>query len=332
LLQSIAEKHPLCTLMEQASALPKATLVPVRARGATRADRVTTRASSWWRGNVLALAFAAPDLDRLLSATAAGITVFRRRHGQQATTLDRSTGTVIANRLHMSKLDLAIVLATSAVLGSCATGRIAESTAPQDPPARTTETRTTDPVTGRTTTTTTTTPTPRPQDTRPRDLHGDYETAIRIRHEHPWEVTLTGGGSNDENFDVGGGQLSGSAGYYFSEWTELSLRHSVNFSDDEGLGEDVWDFQTRVAFDLHFPAPVVTPYVGALIGYLYGNSDVLDDTFALGPEAGVKIYLQHDAFLQIGAEWVFFTDRDSTIDDTFEDGQIFYFAGFGLRF
>jgi hypothetical protein len=240
----------------------------------------------------------------------------------------------------MSKLDLAIVLAVTAALTGCASGPIAESGAPQNPPVRT-ETRTTDPVTGRTTTTTTTTPPATATDTRRQDVrdsrtHGDYETDLRIRREHPWEVTLGGTGTNDENFDVGAGQLTGSVGYYFSEWTELSLRHSVSYSDDlaapPGISpEDVWAFQTRLAFDLHFPMPVVTPYVGALVGYVYGDTPV-DDTFAIGPEAGIKIYVQHDAFIQVGAEWVFFTDRESTIDDTFEDGQIFYFAGIGLRF
>lgn len=236
----------------------------------------------------------------------------------------------------MSKLDLAAILSCCALFGACATGRIAETAAPQDPPARTTQTRTTDPVTGRTTTTTTTTAPARPQEPRDRNVHNDYETSIRVRAEHPWEVTLGGVGSNDEKFDAGGGSLSGSVGYYFSEWTQLALRHNVSYSDDLGAPpgvspEDVWNFQTRVAFDLHFPMPVVTPYIGALVGYIYGDSDV-DDSFAIGPEAGVKIYVQHDAFIQLGAEWVFFTDRDESIDDTFEDGQIFYFAGIGLRF
>jgi hypothetical protein len=245
----------------------------------------------------------------------------------------------------MSNLDLAIVLAFSAALGGCATGRIAESADPQDPPVRTTETRTTDPVTGRTTTTTTTaaprTDT-RMQDQRARNTHQDYETAVAVRREHPWEVTLSGSGSNDEDFDVGSGMLNGSVGYYFSEWTLLALRHGVSYSDDVapasvgGSAEDVWNFQTRIAFDVHIPMPVVTPYAGILVGYIYGDSDALDDTFAVGPEAGVKIYVQHDAFLQLGAEWLFFTDRDSTLsstfDEVFEDGQIFYFAGFGLRF
>jgi hypothetical protein len=217
---------------------------------------------------------------------------------------------------------------------------------PQDPPRRTTETRTTDPVTGRTTTTTTTAPVRTDmqdgRDMGARNVHGDYDSAIRLRREHPWEVTLTGSGSNDENFDVGSGLLNGSLGYYFTEWTLLAVRHGVSYSDDiapasvGGSAEDVWNFQTRIAFDVHIPMPVVTPYAGVLIGYIYGDSDALDDTFAAGPEAGVKIYVQHDAFLQLGAEWLFFTDRDdalnSTFDEVFEDGQIFYFAGFGLRF
>jgi hypothetical protein len=106
----------------------------------------------------------------------------------------------------------------------------------------------------------------------------------------------------------------------------------VAVADDETPGGgDTWNFVTRVAFDVHIPLGVVSPFVGVFGGWLYGDSSV-DDTFIAGPEVGAKIYLQRDAFLFAGAEWQFYFDEQDTLDAAFEDGQFFYSAGFGLRF
>jgi len=157
------------------------------------------------------------------------------------------------------------------------------------------------------------------------------------RPNTPWEVTLAGGGTNDEHFDVGNGQLTAGVGYYFNEVFELAVRQSLSYSDDEsGVAgvddDDIWNFQTRVAFDFHLPLGVFVPYVGANIGYLYGDSPVSRDTMAAGPEAGVKIYLQRAAFLQLGVEYEYFFETEENLSDAFESGQVYYFAGFGLRF
>lgn len=165
-----------------------------------------------------------------------------------------------------------------------------------------------------------------------------HRSWLEERKHMPWEFALTGSGTNDEEFDVGNGLVNVSVGYYVvPEILELSARQGVFFSDDEG-GSTVnnWDFQTTVALDLHFPLGCFVPFVGVNVGYFYGDSDGPDDTLAAGPQAGAKIYLKSDAFLQISAQWEFFEDRETalegTFDDAFDDGQIFYFAGIGLRF
>jgi hypothetical protein len=252
----------------------------------------------------------------------------------------------------MSNLHLSGVLVLTAITGACASPRNAQTTPlpetllppeslTQDPPRRTDDRtlRTTEPVRQdpppRVEDRTVRTAQPVRQDPPPRR---DDRSILEERQKTPWEVTLSGVGTNDEEFNVGNGQLAVSVGYYFTEVLELVVRQGVSYSDDEGSvgggasDDDVWNFQSRVALDVHIPMGNFVPYVGGNVGYLYGDTDTLDDTFAIGPEAGVKIYLQKAAFLQLGAEWEFFTDRKSSIDDTFEDGQLFYFAGFGLRF
>ena len=154
------------------------------------------------------------------------------------------------------------------------------------------------------------------------------------RRDVPWEVTASGGGTNDEDFNVGNGSLNASVGYYFTEMIELVGRQTVFYSDDEGIlgdDEDVWAFQSMLGLDLHIPLGKVVPYVGGSVGFLYGDIPA-DETMAAGPEAGVKIYLQRAAFFHAGAAWQFFFDEQETIDDAFTDGQIFYTVGFGLRF
>ena len=152
----------------------------------------------------------------------------------------------------------------------------------------------------------------------------------------PWEVTLGAGGSNDEHYDAGSGLLNASVGYYFNESLELVVRQGAAYSDDLGPAgtddDDVWDFQTRVALDFHVPMGVFVPYVGANLGYLYGDTAVTNDTLAAGPEAGVKIYLQPAAFLHVSAEYEFFFETQDSVRDAFETGEVFYSAGFGLRF
>jgi len=148
----------------------------------------------------------------------------------------------------------------------------------------------------------------------------------------PWEFTVAGGGTNDEDFNVGNGQLNVGVGYYFNESLELVARQSATYSDDEGQGDDVWDFQSRVALDFNFPIGTIVPYVGGNVGYLYGNTNATNDTLAAGPEAGIKIYLQSAAFLQIGAEYEFFFETHESLSDAFETGQMFYNVGLGLRF
>lgn len=153
------------------------------------------------------------------------------------------------------------------------------------------------------------------------------------RRDVPWEVTLSGGGTNDEEFNVGNGSLDASVGYYFTEVLELVGRQSVGYSEDElpAPDDEIWAFKSTIGLNLHIPLGNVAPYVGGNVGWLYGDNPP-DETMTAGPEAGVKIYLQRAAFLQAGAAWQFFFDEQDTLDDAFEEGQIFYTVGFGLRF
>ncbi len=141
-----------------------------------------------------------------------------------------------------------------------------------------------------------------------------------------WELQLGGSGATDNDFDVGGGNLSGSVGYFFNERSELGVRQTVSFSD---FGDSIWNGTTRFFYDYHFGDGEVRPLIGANLGWVYGDS--IDESLAAAPEAGVKWYLRPDTFLFILAEYQFFFEDADDADDTFSDGSFIYTLGLGLN-
>ncbi len=146
----------------------------------------------------------------------------------------------------------------------------------------------------------------------------------------PWELTIGGAGTNNQDFNAGGAQLSTSVGYYLTEVVEVSVRQNLSYGDP-GVGvSGAWDGITRGAIDLHLPLGKIVPFVGANLGYAYG--DTLKETFIAGPQAGVKVYLKDDVFLLAGAEYEFFFDKSDRITDAYRDGQLIYALSMGVRF
>lgn len=146
----------------------------------------------------------------------------------------------------------------------------------------------------------------------------------------PWEFTIGGAGTSNEDFNAGGAQIAGSIGYYTNEVIELSLRQNMSYADSGKGSPAAWNGVSRAAVDLHLPLGNVVPYVGANFGYVYG--DTVKETFLAGPEAGVKFYLKEDVFVQAGAEYQFFFDSSDRVNDAFRDGQLVYGVGLGVRF
>jgi hypothetical protein len=147
-----------------------------------------------------------------------------------------------------------------------------------------------------------------------------------------WELTLAGTGSNDNEFDGTTVGANGSLGHFLAKEVELSLRQDLGYtdlaSDDEGSGS-VWNASTRVALDYHFDLDRWQPFVGANIGYIYGES--VDDTFEAAPEAGVKYFVNSTTFIMLMAEYQFFFEDSDDAGDSFDDGRFVYTLGMGFR-
>lgn len=140
------------------------------------------------------------------------------------------------------------------------------------------------------------------------------------------ELTLSGSGNNDNDFENGSIGLAGSFGYFLTDAFEVGVRQSFNWAD---AGESSWAASTRAFADFHFDLGQWRPFVGANLGYVYG--DDVDDTWEAAPEAGVKYFVNDTTFIFGMVEYQFFFDDTDGIDDGFDDGQFVYSLGIGFR-
>ena len=142
-----------------------------------------------------------------------------------------------------------------------------------------------------------------------------------------WELTLSGTAAHGPDLDGVTAGVAGSLGYFMSDQFEISLRQSVTYSDF-GPGSS-WDGSTRLALDFHFDMGRLQPFIGANLGYVYGET--VHDTWEAAPEAGVKYFLNGTTFVELLVEYQFFFDTDNSIGNAFSDGQFLYTLGLGVR-
>lgn len=147
-------------------------------------------------------------------------------------------------------------------------------------------------------------------------------------HGGDWELTLSGSGGSDNDFDNNliGADLS--LGYFFTDNIEVALRQGIDIADVEDSDDD-FGASTRVAGDFHFDLDRWQPFVGGNIGYLYG--DFVNDTWIAGPEAGLKFFVNSTTFIFGMAEYQFFFEDSDEVDDAFDDGQWVYSLGIGFK-
>lgn len=143
------------------------------------------------------------------------------------------------------------------------------------------------------------------------------------------EVTLSGAGSSDKDFDSTVFAVQGSWGQYLSESSLWGLRQTINARDQEG--ESVkFDGSTRLFYDYHFGSGNTRPFVGLSVGGLYGEQ--VDETFMGGPEIGIKHWLQGSTFVTAMMEYQFLFKSGSDARDRYDDGAFFYSVGLGYNF
>jgi hypothetical protein len=144
-----------------------------------------------------------------------------------------------------------------------------------------------------------------------------------------WEATLSGSGTSSRSFDNHNIGISGSIGNYVTPNVMLGVRQSFSFAEVQD-GRDIVNAATRGFADYVFNLGRLRPYVGVSLGGIYGRG--VNDTFAAGPEVGIKYYADNRTFLFVQTEYQWTFNRVRRIGDDAGRGQFFHALGIGMNF
>ena len=138
-----------------------------------------------------------------------------------------------------------------------------------------------------------------------------------------WETTLGGSGVSLNEFDSNLIGVSGSLGYYVTDWMPIGIRQNLNLSFGEDLSDSYLGI-SRAFIDFQAPLGRFQPFIGAVVGAQYGKN--IDEKLVYGPEAGFKYWVNESTFMFIQGEWL------AVEGESFENGNVVYTTGFGLNF
>jgi hypothetical protein len=126
--------------------------------------------------------------------------------------------------------------------------------------------------------------------------------------EGDWEMFVAGSGASDSGFDNTSLSATVSIGYFFNDNLEAGVRQGITFVDTDAGGSD-FAASTAGFVDFHFDLDRWQPFVGAFIGYAYG--DGVDDDGNFGPEGGVKYFVNSTTFIAGTVQYVVPFDSDN---------------------
>lgn len=109
-----------------------------------------------------------------------------------------------------------------------------------------------------------------------------------------WTLTLVGAGSSEQGFDATGLTAAGALGYFFTDQIEVNFRQGFSYFDSE-TSSSAFAGTTAIGADFHFDLDKWAPFLGAAIGYRYG--DAVDDVFFAVPEGGVKYFVNNTTYI-----------------------------------
>ena len=138
-----------------------------------------------------------------------------------------------------------------------------------------------------------------------------------------WELTLGGSGSNGPDFNGTSWAVNGSIGHFLTKEFELGVRQAIGYTDLAGVDGSAWNGSTRIFADYHFDMDRWQPYIGAFIGYIYG--DVAEESWVAGPEIGVKYFVNSTTFIDVNGAYAF------NLEEGLDEGSFFYQLGIGFR-
>ena len=114
-----------------------------------------------------------------------------------------------------------------------------------------------------------------------------------------WALELSGSGANDKDWETGSASVNFNLGYFATKELEFGVRQGLVWAD----GGSAWNGSTFGVVDFHFDMDRWQPYLGANIGYAYG--DAIEDAWIAGPEGGIKYFVNSTTYIDgfIAYEW-----------------------------
>jgi hypothetical protein len=138
-----------------------------------------------------------------------------------------------------------------------------------------------------------------------------------------WEGFIGGSGTSNGEFNDNAMGVTGSIGYYVLSWMPVSLRQSYVARFGSKVN-DRHDFATTGAIDFQGPFGRFQPFLGGFGGYSYGHQS----SPILGPEGGIKFYVNESTFIQGLMQYGWLTDK--TLE--WDNGRAVYTIGLGWNF
>jgi hypothetical protein len=139
------------------------------------------------------------------------------------------------------------------------------------------------------------------------------------------EVEVSGGFFHAQGSDTGALNADLHYGYYLTKGWELGLRQALNYNFIDHH-RDVWTATTTPFLRYNFPFDKIVPYLGANLGLVWNDRDV---TGTVGPDAGLKVFLNSQTYFTAGYRYEFFFDRIREVGDNSSRGNHVVSIGLG---
>jgi outer membrane protein W len=139
--------------------------------------------------------------------------------------------------------------------------------------------------------------------------------------------TLSGSGASDKKFNTSATSVQFGFGWLIADNVSLAVRQGVSYADVSGNSD--WNGSSRVGVDFYLDLNCFQPFLGAGIGYVYG--DTVRNQFIAGPNAGVLYFINQTTFVSLGIEYQFLFKNTDEFKDSYNDGRFVYALGMGVR-
>jgi hypothetical protein len=150
-------------------------------------------------------------------------------------------------------------------------------------------------------------------------------------HAGSQEFTIGGNGSSNRDLNSSEGGIALSYGYFFTGNIEASIRQTLDYSNPQGPGGDVWEGDTAFAGDFFLiDQGQLRPFVGANLGYVYGSN--IRSSFDAGLEGGLRYYVSPRTFIYAMADYGWLFRHDKAIAARFSTGIWNWGVGMGFNF